>query len=208
MKLTDNTVSDLLAAFRSTNPTPGGGSASALAAAVGASLLAMVAGLAKSRAATDDEARRLREAGAKCAELAERLEALVDADARAYEQVMAAYRLPKTTDDEKTARSAAIQGALIAAAEPPVDVMRAAAAAIEHAAVVAALGNRNASSDVLVALELLSAGLRGARVNVEINLEGVKPGGPGDRLRSILATLVDASEEGMAAARARVASSG
>ena len=87
MKLTDTTVTDLLAAFRSPEPTPGGGSAAALAGAIGASLLAMVAGLPKSRAATAEDAARLKAAGERCAALAAELEALVDRDSEAYDLV-------------------------------------------------------------------------------------------------------------------------
>lgn len=174
MKLTDRTVLDLLAAFRSSEPTPGGGSASALAGAVGASLFAMVAGLPKSRAAAEEDAARLRAAGNRCAELADQLAALVDRDSEAYDLVVSAYRRPKSTDDEKTARSAAIQKALRAAIAAPLEVMRACAAAVEQGVVIATLGNPSASSDVQVALELLGAGLRGAKLNVEINLGSVK----------------------------------
>jgi formiminotetrahydrofolate cyclodeaminase len=205
MTLTDRTVSELLAEFRSTNPTPGGGSASALAGAIGASLLAMVAGLPKSRAATAEDVERLAAAVARCTTLAQRLERAVDADARAYETVMAAYRLPKGTDADKAARSAAIQAALIGAIEPPIDVMRAAHAAIVEAAVIAGLGNRSASSDVLVALELLDAGFRGARANAEINLVMLKPDARGEQFRSVLAMLTAAVEGSVTAARARLA---
>ena len=100
MKLTDGTVADLLAAFRSPDPTPGGGSASALAGAVGASLLAMVSALSKPKAVEDDDVLRLQVAGNRCRVLAEQLTALIDRDSEAYETVVAAYRLPKATDDE------------------------------------------------------------------------------------------------------------
>src|SRR5512141_18714 len=80
MKLTDKTVADLLAAFQSSDPTPGGGSAAALAGAIGASLLAMVAGLPKSRAATEEDAERLEAAAARCRELAAHLSDMVDRD--------------------------------------------------------------------------------------------------------------------------------
>ena len=174
MKLTDKSVTELLAAFQSSDPTPGGGSASALAGAVGASLLAMVAGLPKSRAASEEDIERLAAAGARCGELAAHLADLVDRDSESYELVVSAYRKPKGTDEEKAARSAAIQDAMRAAIAAPLDVMRSCAAAIEQGVVVAGMGNTNAASDVQVALELLGAGLRGAKQNVDINLGSVK----------------------------------
>jgi len=174
LSLTARSVADLLAAFRSPAPTPGGGSAAALAGAVGASLLAMVAGLPKPRAATEEDVQRLRAAGERCAALAAELESLVDKDSDAYDLVMGAYKRPKGSDEEKAARSAAIQAAMRDAIAAPLSVMRNSAAAAEQGVVVAALGNPSASSDVRVGFELLGAGLRGARLNVEINLDSVK----------------------------------
>ena len=174
MKLTERRVDDLLQAFRSSDPTPGGGSAAALAGAIGASLLAMVAGLPKSRAATEEDVERLQAAGQRCAAIAGDLTTLVDRDSEAYDLVVGAYKQPKGSDEEKAARSAAIQQAMRAAIAAPLDVMRACAAAAEQGVVVAALGNPSASSDVQVGFELLGAGLRGAKLNVEINLGSVK----------------------------------
>ena len=174
MTLTGLTVTALLDAFRSNEPTPGGGSASALAGAVGASLLAMVAGLARPHAATEEDVERLAAAGARCTALARLLEELIDRDSAAYDLVVGAFRLPRGTDAEKAARTTGIQRAMEAATEAPLEVMRACSDAIEQAAVVAAFGNRHASSDVQVGLELLGAGLRGARLNVEINLGSLK----------------------------------
>src|SRR5689334_7328177 len=133
MSLSARPVTDLLAAFRSSDPTPGGGSASALAGAIGASLFAMVAGLPTSRAASEEDVARMQAAGARCAELARALEALVDRDSEAYETVMAAYKLPKATDEQKAARSAAIHAAMRVAIAAPLEVMRACAAACEQA---------------------------------------------------------------------------
>ena len=174
MKLVDYSVTDLLAAFRSSSPTPGGGSASALSGAIGASLLAMVAGLPKSRASSDEETSKLSAAGARCTALAGELAALIDRDTEAYDIVVAAYRRPKSTDEEKAARSAAIQTAMRAAIDAPLSVMRACDAALEEAIEIARYGNPSASSDVQVGLELLAAGLRGAKLNVDINLGSVK----------------------------------
>jgi formiminotetrahydrofolate cyclodeaminase len=200
MNLTDRTTHDLLAAFRSSEPTPGGGSASALAGATGASLLTMVAGLPKPRAAAPEEIDLLRAAGARCSELAARLESLIDRDSDAYDMVVGAYRLPKATDDEKAARSTRIQEAMRQAIEAPLDVMRACHAGIVEASVIARLGNLNARSDVEVGLELLGAGLRGARVNVNINLGSVKDREFAGQVESEVAGLLRESEAGVAAA--------
>ena len=189
MKPSTASVSDLLAALRSPEPTPGGGSASALAGAVGASLLVMVAGLPKTRAASASEAERLQDAGIRCSALAVRLEALIDDDSAAYERVVDAFRLPKATDEEKTARTAAIQRALGAATEAPLQVMRHCAEALEAAAAVEALGNPNASSDVQVAVALLKAALQGAQANVEVNLGSLKDGEYVARVRDEVARL-------------------
>jgi len=200
MPLVNRSVTDLLAAVRSPDPTPGGGSAAALAGALGASLLAMVAGLPKSRAATQEDAQRLRGAGERCTVLASELETLVDTDSEAYDLVMNAYKKPKATDAEKASRSAAIQAAFREAIAAPLAVMRACAAAVEQGVVVAALGNPSAASDARVGLELLGAALRGAKLNVEINLGSVKDGEYVDRVTSEITGLERAIVHEMAAA--------
>lgn len=172
--LTQKSVKALLEDFRSPAPTPGGGSAAALAGAVGASLLAMVAVLPKPRASTAEDLHRLRDVGERCTGLATELEQLVDRDSEAYELVVSAYRLPKVTDEEKASRARSIRSALEAAIAAPLAVMRACSAGIALGPVLETYGNPNASSDVQVGLELLRAGLRGARLNVEINLGSVK----------------------------------
>ena len=189
MKLTTSSVAAVLAAFRSSEPTPGGGSAAALAGAVGASLFAMVAGLPKSRATSEHEQRQLADAVERCTALALNLEALVDEDSAAYDQVVNAFRLPKGTDDEKAARSAAIQEAMRAATEAPLDVMRRCAETISFAPVITTLGNPNAASDAQVANELLAAALRGAEQNVEVNLGSVKDAAYVERVRAEMQRL-------------------
>ena len=114
------------------------------------------------RASSAENQERLTSARTQCARFGERLAVLVDRDADAYETVMRrAIRRPKATDEERRARSAAIQEALRLAIEAPHEVMRICADGCAQAIVVGELGNRNASSDVLVGLELLLAGLRG-----------------------------------------------
>ena len=193
MTLTSLTISNLLAAFRSSEPTPGGGSAAALAGAVGASLFAMVAGLPKSKAESDEDKQALASAGGRCTDLAHRLEALIDQDSAAYDLVVGAFRLPKATDAEKTARSAAIQKAMIAATEAPLDVMRRCAEAAAEWPTIDRLGNPNASSDASVGRELLGAALRGAQQNVEINLGSVKDSSYVEKVRAEIQRLAGGS---------------
>lgn len=168
------TVAQLLAALASPNPTPGGGTAAAIAGAMGTSLLMMVAGLAKSRNNLDDEKAALAGARAALEPMASRLMELADADTQAFNEVMAAYRLPKATDQDKAARTQAIQAALRGATEIPLETLRACAEALTHSRAVAEYGNQSAESDVGVAIGLLKAAAEGAAANVLINLTGLK----------------------------------
>ena len=174
--LVDRSVRDLLAAFGSNDPTPGGGSASALASAVGASLLMMVAGLPKTRTGSDEDQAALQAATQALSGLRQSLTEAIDADTAAYESVVAAYRMPKASVDEQQERKRAIQRAL------------------GQAAVVAAHGNRAAASDVGVAAALLRAGAAGARLNVETNLDGIGDGGYRETARAEVRGLTEAVE--------------
>lgn len=166
-------VSDLLDAFASNEPVPGGGSAAALAGAIGVSLLVMVAGISKTRTGAPEEAADLAEASARLRPLRDELLSLVDEDSAAYESVMAAMRLPKETEPQKQARRAAIQDAMRAATEVPLETMRVCQQALRGALVVAGAGNRNASSDTGVAVELLVAAVTGASMNVDVNVKSL-----------------------------------
>lgn len=166
-------LADLLDAFASNEPVPGGGSASALAGALGASLLMMVAGMTKTKSGTPEEATDLAEASARLRPLRDRLAALVDKDSDAYAAVARAFKLPKNTDEEKAARKNAIQVSTRQATEVPLETMRACRDALRHSVIVARNGNRNATSDVGVAVRLLMAAIAGAGLNVDINLSGL-----------------------------------
>ena len=168
--LTTVAFADLLDMFASIDPVPGGGSASALAGAVGTSLLLMVAGMPKTKSGVPEETADLAAAAARLRPLRDRLSALVDADSEAYAAVAHALKLPKTTEEEKATRKQAIQSGTRQATEVPLDTMRACRDGLRHAVIVARCGNRNATSDVGVALELLMAGIKGAGLNVDINL--------------------------------------
>jgi glutamate formiminotransferase/formiminotetrahydrofolate cyclodeaminase len=162
---------DLLA---SESPAPGGGSAAALAAALGAALAAMVARLSVGRekyASVDGDMRRvLNEAET----LREALHGQVLVDAKAYDGVMAAMKMPKKTDAEKRDRAAALESAGKHAADVPLQSARLSLRAAKLATEAAEKGNRNAASDACVAVLLARAGLRGACFNVRINVPMLK----------------------------------
>jgi len=99
--LTDKSVRDLLAAFASSDPTPGGGSASAIASAIGASLLVMVSGLPKTRTGSDEDRAALSAAASALTGVQQQLTEAVDLDTAAYDHVVAAYRMPKATPAEQ-----------------------------------------------------------------------------------------------------------
>ena len=202
-RFADLTVAQLLDALASPDPTPGGGTASAIAGAMGASLLIMVTGLAKSKTNTDDEKAALQAARLALEPLRAELTRLADADSDAFDQVMAAYRRPKVSDEEKAARTSAIQAALRQATVVPLETLRACAAAMPLAAQVAEAGNRSAASDAGVAVGLLEAAAAGAEANVRINLEGLKDEGFNANVSSEAARL--AAELAAAARAARQA---
>jgi formiminotetrahydrofolate cyclodeaminase len=170
----DMSVAELLDALSSSNPTPGGGTAAAITGAIGISVLVMVTNLSKSKNNTDTEKAALAQARELLMPLTTHLSRLADADAQSFDRVMAAYRLPKNSDAEKTTRAQAIQSALQGATTVPLDTLRACADALAHARVVAEHGNRSAASDASVAIGLLRAAANGAHANVQTNLEGIR----------------------------------
>jgi formiminotetrahydrofolate cyclodeaminase len=167
---------DLLDAFASNTPVPGGGSAAALAGALGVSLLIMAAGLPKSRTGAPEEAADLAEAAARLRPLRDRLVALIDADTNAYRSVMEAMRLPKTSPEDQAHRTDAMQSALKGATDVPLDVLRACQQSLAGAVVVARNGYRAAASDIATAIELLDATVRGTAVSIDGNLSRIKDG--------------------------------
>jgi methenyltetrahydrofolate cyclohydrolase len=151
-------------------PVPGGGSASAIAGALGASLVAMVAGLSAGRpkfAAHEATLTRCLEIGRG---LRDEFMRLADADSAAYAGFAAALKLPRDTDEQKQVRRAAVEHAARAASEVPWDCVRACTTLALAAEALAGRSNPNASSDLLVASMLAEAGARGAAENVRVNL--------------------------------------
>jgi glutamate formiminotransferase/formiminotetrahydrofolate cyclodeaminase len=167
-------VGDFLAALASSSATPGGGSAAAHAGALAAALVAMVARLTigkKNYAAVEDQmAQLIEQADALRADFS----AAVSRDAEAFDAVMAAFKLPKGSAKEKTARSKAIQSATLQAARVPLQVAELAVDCMGLAEQAAELGNTNAISDAGTAAALAQACLQGAGLNVRINLASLK----------------------------------
>ena len=165
---------DLLDAFASNAPVPGGGSAAAVGGALGVSLLIMAASLPKSRTGSPEEAADLAEAAARLRPLRDTLVELIDADADAYRSVMTAMKLPKDSAQQQQERTAALQSALQTATDTPLDVMRVGQQALAGGVIVARNAYRPAASDVAMGIELLGACVRGSAVNIDGNLTAIK----------------------------------
>jgi glutamate formiminotransferase/formiminotetrahydrofolate cyclodeaminase len=170
----DLTVREFLDRLGSDSPTPGGGTGAAVVGAMGASLVRMLAALTvgKPKYAQHDALMKAIAEGA--GETAQRLLALADQDARAYDAVSAAYKMPKATEAEQAARKAAIQAALKGAIEPPLKVMEQCLETIGYAKNAVPAGNRNAVSDGAAGSEFARAAMTVASYNVRINLVGVE----------------------------------
>jgi methenyltetrahydrofolate cyclohydrolase len=201
--LTALTVDEFLRQLASGEATPGGGAASSLAGALGAALVSMVCNLTIGReryAATETEVRAIRE---EATALLDRLQRGIDEDAAAFDEVMAAYKLPRATDDEKATRSAAIQEATFRAALTPLALAEASAAVVELAERAIGKTNTNVASDLAVAAMLGVAGVDGCAANVEINLATLKDEGR----KAELTTRLSAAQAGRRAQADRVVES-
>lgn len=180
----DMTLREFIDVVASSEPAPGGGSASAVAGAIGAALVAMVAGLTPDSSLTPDTAEKMHHVRSRGRELAAALLEAADADTAAFNAVMAAYRMPKSTDEEKAARRAAIQAAMRGAVDAPRSTCVLAREGLELAAFAAEHGNPNAASDAGVGAMLLDAAMGGAGLNIRINLGSIKDPEFADEMRT------------------------
>lgn len=168
--LSELTISDFLQRLSTDEPAPGGGSASAIAGAIGAALVQMVVSLTAGRPAAADHEDELREIGLGAAGFQSELLSLVDTDAAAYASVIAARRLPRETDRDRQSRRVQIDAAVREATRAPLQIAVRGDQVLALAERLAPVGNRNAISDVGVAGGLAAASVRGAALNVRINL--------------------------------------
>jgi formiminotetrahydrofolate cyclodeaminase len=172
--LTDQKISDFLQQTASGTPVPGGGSVSALSAALGAGLTEMVANLTVGKKNYEAVESEMKEISEKTRNLRKKLMAEVDNDSNAYQGVLAAFRLPKATEAERQQRTAAIQEAMKNAARVPLGVAYDALQVMDLAERVIRNGNRNAVSDGAVGTMMARTAALGALFNVKINLAAVK----------------------------------
>lgn len=174
--LHENTVEGFLNVLASDAPAPGGGSVAALNGALAASLLHMVCLLSLKRPELEARYTELQALVEKLAPLKVELTRLITDDTEAFSVVMKAFKMPKDTDEAKAARSAAIQAGYIEAVDVPLTTARRCAEVAACGVEVAKGFNENAGSDLGVGMECALTGLRGAALNVRINLPSIKDG--------------------------------
>jgi formiminotetrahydrofolate cyclodeaminase len=202
MKTGEMSVAAFLEALAAKQSTPGGGGAAALTGAQGAALLGMVVNFtvgAKKYAEVQEEMTAYL---AQAEALRVRLLELADEDVAAFQGVTACYAMPKESDAEKAARTAALQAALQEAARVPLNTAQEAVEVLQLAQPVAAKGNSNVVSDVAVALYLADAALHAALVNVNINLKYIKDQRYVERVAATCQALLAAGTEAMTAGKA------
>ena len=174
MKLVEQRVIDFVAATASKEPTPGGGAIAALTAATGAALAEMVANLTFGKKGYEAVQIEMEELQAKAEAIRKRMLELSQADADVFNIFMNALGLPKNTDEEKAARTAAIQQAYKDAAMVPFEIGELANQIFDLAELASRKGNQNLITDGIIAAINARAAVKSAFLNVRINLSGIK----------------------------------
>lgn len=173
-KLAELQTSEFVDLLASDAPAPGGGSAAALEGALGAALTAMVCGLTVGKKKYAEFEALAAEAQKKALDLKARFVDVMDRDTKAFNVVSAAFGMPKATDEEKAARSAAIQKGLEGCTKTPFEMMELSVEALELTRSVLGKSNDSAASDLGVSALSLRAAIQGAWLNVLINIGSLK----------------------------------
>jgi formiminotetrahydrofolate cyclodeaminase len=179
--VTQDSVEKFLDQLASGAPTPGGGSAAAISGAMGAALVSMVCNVTIGKKGYDGVEGEMRAVLEQSEQLRRRLTAMVADDIAAFDSIMAAYKLPKTSDAEKAGRALAIQAGLTRATETPLACARACAEVIALARRASEHGYLNVISDAGVGVLAGYTGLRSAALNVYINVPSLKDRGFAER---------------------------
>ena len=174
MKLAELKTSEFVDLLASDAPAPGGGSAAALEGALGAALTAMVCGLTVGKKKYAEFQELAESAQAKATDLKARFVDVMDRDTEAFNVVSAAFGMPKETDEEKAARSAAIQKGLEGCTKTPFEMMELAVETLELTASILGKSNDSAASDLGVSALSLRSAIQGAWLNVLINIGSLK----------------------------------
>ena len=202
--LMTKSVQDFITELAADSAAPGGGSAAALAGCLGAALTKMVCNLSLDEAKFGAVLPEIEAIRTESGDLLAKLTRAVDEDAAAFNEVMAAYKLPKATDEEKTARLAAIQQSMKQAALLPLGVAGDCLAVLKLAGRILPIGNANAASDAAVSGLMAYAALQGALYNVKINLGFIKDADFCQKTRDQIAAILDEAKKENAALTAAV----
>ncbi|MHB1007033.1 MAG: cyclodeaminase/cyclohydrolase family protein [Chloroflexota bacterium] len=170
----DQQVGEFLVELSSGSPTPGGGSAAALCGATGAALVSMVCNLTIGREKYREVEAELRQILDRAERLRSQLLGKIDEDINAYRALSTAMKLPRASDEDRRARTQAVQTALVSATTVPLEIARLCREVMSLCAPATEKGNVNAVSDAGVGALAAEAGLRSAALNVQINLSSLK----------------------------------
>jgi methenyltetrahydrofolate cyclohydrolase len=207
--ITSNSVGNFLDDLASGAPTPGGGSAAAIMGAMGAALVSMVCSVTLAKKGHEAVAEEMQSVREQAEKLRLRLTAMVAEDVAAFDGLMAAYRLPKTSEEDQSRRAAAIQSSLRAATETPLDCARACAEVVALSRRAGEKGYAGVISDAGVGVLAAHSALRSAALNVYINAPSLKDRAFADRaileLEKLVAASAIQSESVFALVRGRLA---
>ncbi len=194
-KLVDMTCAGFAFETASESPAPGGGSVSAYMGALGAALGTMVANLSSHKPGWDADWEKFSLWAEKGEYIIEQMLHLVDEDTNSFNRIMDAFGMPKGSDEEKTARNAAIQEATLYAARVPLETMTIAFSAFGLAEAMASEGNPNSVSDAGVGALAIWAAVQGAWLNVRINAADLKDRAVADALLEEAASIAAEADE-------------
>lgn len=192
-RLVDLSLASFVWATSADSPAPGGGSVAAAMGAMGAALGSMVANLSGHKRGWDDRWEEFAVWAERGAEMQKRLLELVDEDTEAYNGILKAFEMPKKSDDEKAARAAAVEAATLHASLVPLTVMKEAFKVFELLEEMTISGNPNSVTDGAVGVLAVRACIRGAFLNVKINVKGLKDTSKAEELIAAAQLIDDAA---------------